>query len=268
MNTITCKLMGGLGNQLFQIFTVMNYAFKHGCEFIFTSDKTLHIGRERNTYWDSFLSELEQHTSNRSINRIYKEPRFEYTEIPDIDGDVCLLGYFQSYKYFEEYCRDILDYLGIEISDSSGISGVGDVAMHFRIDDYSKLEGSHPVLPLEYYSKALSFICSKERVKNVTVIYQPCDRALVQERVALLQQEFTGLTFTMVDEEMSDWQQLLYMSRHKHKIIANSTFSWWAAYLNQSGTICYPETWFGKDLNHNTQDLFPSGWTKIQLKEK
>jgi hypothetical protein len=58
---------------------------------------------------------------------------------------------------------------------------------------------------------------------------------------------------------------MLLMSVCDHNIIANSTFSWWGAYLNQnpSKIVCYPGTWFGPALKHDTRDLFPTDWVKM-----
>ena len=73
--------------------------------------------------------------------------------------------------------------------------------------------------------------------------------------------------FQKVGNDIEDWKQLLMMSMCSHHIIANSTFSWWGAYLNKSTDkiVCYPTHWFGpklKDIN-NTKDLFPTDWIKI-----
>ena len=64
----------------------------------------------------------------------------------------------------------------------------------------------------------------------------------------------------------TDWEQLLYMSLCNHNIIANSSFSWWAAYLNENPdkVVCYPTLWFGDALSsYDVSDLLPTEWIKI-----
>lgn len=266
MNSVTCQLMGGLGNQLFQIFTVINYAFKYNHNFTFTSAKSLNIGRTRETYWDNFLHALKPHTSSINIKNYYREPYFKYKEIPEIRNDICLLGYFQSYKYFKEHFQDICCYLEIEVKP---VSEDKDISIHFRIDDYTRSNGIHPILPLEYYIRALETIIQKDnKAKNVTVFYQPCDRDIVNSNITTLKKKFPTLIFTMVNEKLCDWEQLLDMSQHRHKVIANSTFSWWAAYLNQVGITCYPAVWFGGQLSEQNIDLCPDDWIKIPIQSE
>jgi hypothetical protein len=71
--------------------------------------------------------------------------------------------------------------------------------------------------------------------------------------------QFPKITFIRADTTMEDWEHLLFMSLCDHNIIANSTFSWWGAYLNSNpgNIVCYPEQWF---VNKRTPDLCLDHW--------
>lgn len=276
MSTITCHLMGGLGNQLFQIFAVMDYAFRHGAEFIFTSEKVLKTGISRRTYWNDFLYCLKAHTSDRRMNLFYREPEFSHKDIPWTEGqeELKIVGYFQSPKYFSRHFEDICDYLEIAEMRNRVAEAVGDdqfdIAMHFRIGDFVKHK-EHPIMPIHYYVNALKYVVQQDpSARNVIIFCQDCDKELVNTKITEISKK-VGLSFNFKFASEypleKDWEKMLFIGLCKHKIIANSTFSWWGAYLSKekegNGIVCYPEVWFNND--HDTKDLFPEQWIKIKM---
>ena len=105
---ITIELMGGLGNQLFQIFTVMAYGIQNNCPFCFPDVEIKHGWRKR-VYWGSFLTNLQPYLKNIQYVHILREPGFHYILIPShmSSDNIKLFGYFQSYKYFD-HCKDAI----------------------------------------------------------------------------------------------------------------------------------------------------------------
>jgi hypothetical protein len=273
--------MGGLGNQLFQIFATISYAIKSRNMFKFTNAKTLGSGATtiRNTYWDSFFSRLKHFTTDEfpKLN-VISEKDFTFNELPVnkmINQDVIISGYFQSYKYFEENYEIICKMIGLEKMKENLLNKLnyGDmnnsISMHFRIGDYKPIQHVHPIMTKEYYSRCLHYIQSKDSTTIFTILYfcEDVDLEDVEDKIEYLTKEFPNYIFVRGDNTLEDWEQMLLMSCCHHNIIPNSSFSWWSAYFNSSvdKIVCYPSVWFGKDLKHNTKDLCPLEWIKIAV---
>jgi hypothetical protein len=281
--TISCFLMGGLGNQLFQIFTTLAYGIKTNNEVLFPYSKTLEVGITRTTYWDSFLSCIKKYTTimnNKYTNDIlisfpvYKELEFRYKEIPHFNSNLLLYGYFQSYKYFEPYKNELFYIIKLEKHQenikylySHYFEKEHVISMHFRLGDYRNIQDFHPVMPYEYYRSALDYIlsCRKEIIYRVLFFCEKDDIIDVSITIAKLTKDFPNIDFIKIDDSIDDWQQMVIMSCCNDNIIANSSFSWWGGYFNKNENkiVCYPSQWFGPNLNHDTIDLYPNNWKKI-----
>jgi hypothetical protein len=277
MSFVSCYLMGGLGNQLFQIFATIAAAIDANVSFVFQYSEILTVGKHRPTYWHSFLEYLRPFTTN-AFN-MYSTPRlveqgFEYRPISIVKTPCHLFGYFQSYLYFEKHFDQIVALIKLkekqeEVRAKTSVFKDADVtvSMHFRLGDYVQLQNHHPVMPVTYYIKALKHIVGKcVDTHQVRVVYfnEREDQATVDVSVAVLSRTFPWIEFVRADIE-NDWEQMLLMSLCDHNIIANSSFSWWGAYFNSNPykIVCYPANWFGPDsANKNTRDLFPAQWLR------
>ena len=166
--------------------------------------------------------------------------------------------------------NDIVKLIGFSKYQNK-IGEINAISLHFRIGDYKVNTNYHPILPVHYYKNALESIILNTGKKDwvVKYCYEKQDEIMVDEKIESLKKQFPDLVFEKVDNKLKDWQQMLYMSCCKHNIIANSTFSWWAAYLNKNNDkiVCYPEIWFGKDSPMNdVSEMFEGlGWKKITV---
>lgn len=265
---ISCDLMGGLGNQLFQIFATISYSIDTKKDFSFERKEILGEkgNTPRQTYWRNLLSNLDKHLLSISNKTLLHESGFRYTNLPTVEGNVELRGYFQSHKYFEHNYQQIRNLLNIERFLPELKDHYNCISMHFRIGDYKKIQHCHPLMPKEYYEKAISYIVQKDSIKRVLYFHEEKDVEDVNNIIKYLEGKFPSISFIKT-VEIEDWKQLLSMSRCKHNIIANSTFSWFGAYFNDNKEkiVCYPNKWFGPAINNDTTDLFPNEWVKIPL---
>jgi hypothetical protein len=276
---LTCNLVGGLGNQLFQIFTTISYAIKTKEKFVFLNSESVgaKITKVRNTYWENLLYKLKPFLSNDFPNYVVvREAGFTFNDIISeinsnkINNNTCLYGYFQSYKYFQNNYELICRLLDINnqkktIIKSSGIWNIENtVSMHFRIGDYKLLPTVYPILTYEYYKKAFSYIQQHNLCHlNIWIFCEDEDLEDVNIIIEKFKIDFPHNLIHRAPNTLKDWEQMLLMSCCNYNIIANSSFSWWGAYLNTNydKIVCYPETWFVD--NKDTSDLCPLKWIKI-----
>ena len=281
---ISSKLCGGLGNQLFQIFTTISYAIENSKPFFFLNNFQLGNGSNgstiRYTYWNTFLSAL--YPFLRNINEIPQftyitENDFKYQILSKKSINTCtlLVGYFQSPKYFNNYKDTIYKLLKIDLKKTIvknkiliDFNETTYISAHFRFGDYKKYPNIYTLLTETYYKNALNYIL-KDELKELKVLYF-CENDSVNEVneiIVSLTNDFPQITFIRADSQLEDWEQMLLMSLCQHNIIANSTFSWWGAYLNTNPEkiVCYPGQWFSPEAKKDTSDLFLDDWKKINI---
>jgi len=222
--------------------------------------------------------------TNEELNKwlIFNESAFSYSDIPHFNGqNVVLHGYYQSYKYFHKYRQQIFDLIRIyDYLEANRIEFNGyfhentlfTISMHFRLGDYKDKEEFHPIMPYEYYESALKMAIKDGQHEDfsIDVLYfcEAEDNHYVKQIIQQLQDIHPKIYFQKVDDTIPDWKQMLIMSNCNANIIANSSFSWWGAYLSNSNRVYYPCKWFGPKLAHHcTDDLFMEDWTKIDFEK-
>uniref|UniRef100_A0A6C0JGB9 Glycosyl transferase family 11 n=1 Tax=viral metagenome TaxID=1070528 RepID=A0A6C0JGB9_9ZZZZ len=290
--TVSCYLMGGLGNQLFQIFTTMAYSMQNRIKTVFPYSDVLTVGIERPTYWNSFLKNLVEFTTANSGNNlsnddlyqypVIREPHHHYFKLPTQDlvqDNTILFGYYQSHKYFENEKDALFSFIELrkqQIAVKNEFSSYFDndchtISMHFRLGDYKEKQDYHPIMPYEYYENALfNILCFQinRPFLPYRVLYfcESEDNDIVSSHIESLKTKYSAIEFVKVDDKIEDWKQLLLMSCCENNIIANSSFSWWAGYFNQNKDkfVCYPHVWFGPKANNILDDMFPIEWNHIK----
>ncbi|VAX34856.1 Alpha-1,2-fucosyltransferase [hydrothermal vent metagenome] len=294
---IISKLMGGLGNQMFQYAAGRSLAHKHGVDLkldisYFQSCQLRKYALEVFNIGSSFATqeEIEALTTRkvgiaeRIYNRIRRRParppasyidqtcRIEPhvlfdSEILNLSDNIYLDGYWQSEKYFIDIESIIRREFAINIPLNEDINEIAkeiasceSVNIHIRRSDYVSNKHTnqyHGVCSLDYY-----YQCIEQLVK---IIKKPYFFIFSDDPQWVRDNLKTSYPFKIIEGNLDKgYEDLRLMSLCRHHIIANSSFSWWGAWLNpQKDKIVFvPKQWFAQeDLNIN--DIVPDSWTKI-----
>jgi hypothetical protein len=260
---VTCKIDGGLGNQLFMLCATLAFAKRHGKIAWF--DHADSYGH-RSSYWTTLFEPFTHTKKANVITHPYTEPYFQYNEIPS-EADQ-LHGYFQSELYFRDHIQSIVQEMKIasyqEQLRASYTIPTHSVSLHFRIGDYVALQNHHPIQSIDYYKRSVDHILKHVPDARIYCFYEKKDTERVNTILSSLLEIYPS-TYVRVPEQypnLSDWEEMILMSCCEHHIISNSTFSWWGAYINPSKNkiVCYPSVWFGPAIPHDTKDLCPKEW--------
>jgi len=256
MVTVSVDIIGasevnyGLGNQLFQIAAAISYAKDCGFDATFPSLKDPKYG----SYINNILRKISTKERGR-LELYYRQLSFAYSPIPKMPSSFCIKGsYLQSEKYFCHNRDLILETFSPSEEDLSYLKeeynvGTSTISLHVRRGDYLNNTQYHTnLMETEYYTKAIEFLNA--------------DSVLVFSDDPMWAREAFP-SYTIVEEE--DYLELYLMSLCNDNIIANSSFSWWGAWLNKNPDkrVVAPIEWFGPDHHFTTKDLIPSTWTRL-----
>jgi len=269
----------GLGNQLFKVFAGISYALDHNYDYLLVNciniQKTNNPTSFRVTYFDNIFKNLNDKVSFDEYDNsfvILKEKSFEYNKLEKKDGKIWFQGYYQTPKYFIHNYDEIIKIIGIknmqnDIKNKYKYDYNNLCSLHFRIGDFKKILDRFHILDKEYYLRATKKIIELNGLNNFLVFYEKEDEINIKKILLYLKINNEKINqFYLIDTNIPDYEQLLIMSNCNCNIIANSSFSWWGAYLNQNNqkNIIYPNKWFGPGNNHkNLIDMFPNNWISL-----
>lgn len=260
MKTVSINLMGGLGNMLFQIATAFSVSLRDNKKLICDTRNMIVPHKPYNEYSENILRNIEFSDSIHHELTL-QEKGFNYNIIPKVDKNIKLLGYYQSEKYFVEHKNKVLDLFETDSETLQYLkTKYGELiqkntcSIHIRRGDYLHLQNHHPILSIDYYKEAIKIIGEN----NHYLIFSD-DISWCKINLDFIPNK----TFIVGN---LDYQDLYLMSMCKNNIIANSSFSWWGAWLNKNENkrVISPLEWFGPVYStYNTNDLYPEKWIKI-----
>lgn len=257
---IITKLQGGLGNQLFQWAVSKSLSIDYNTDYYF--DLSYFYNQPIGglvTQWKLDLykfKKIQIKELNNSLNLSHIGDNFNYKKILN---NSYLNGYWQSEKYFKNNENDIRNDLEIDenlknyITNKYPILNENTLSIHVRRGDYVNLTDYHALQSIEYYKNGYDIINDN----NINVLIFSDDINWCEKNL-----NFNNTHFIKNENNITD---LYMMSMCKHNIIANSSFSWWSAWinLNSDKKIISPNKWFGDKNNLNTGDIIPEKWIKI-----
>ena len=266
-SAVSTRLIGGLGNYILQIACAYCYAKKYDKELILSTDDSFVGHKHLNEYKNNILSNIKFVDKYvYSGFKTYSEKGFHFEEIPFIEGNVILNGYWQTNKYWTGYEKEVKELFKIPEEALANVKEkykdlLGQkenlCSVHVRRGDYVGLENYHAPQGLNYYMKAIKMLDGE----NVKFVIFSDDIAFCRTIFPDIEDKFVYM------EGNADFEEIWLMGQCKNNIIANSTFSWLSTVLfndNPDKKVIIPDKWFGPAYNDkNTKDLYLEGWIRI-----
>lgn len=240
MVSISC--MGGLGNNLFQICALLSHSLKYGYDY----RVPLKINNPHYAGQTVYQSPKIKYSDENSNIKEWHEKDFTYQEIPAIDN-VCLYGYWQSWRYSAPYIDEIRRLLNFDCETKKNV-----VAVHVRLTNYTQLKNFHPPVSDHYLNTAIEYVRAKNGWQQLKFYSDDISWC----RMFAKKNGYESADFAEGKNEVEDFQDLINCSSF---ITANSSYSLCAAMLNNNPDkiVVSPLTWFGPDAkNNSTIDLY------------
>jgi hypothetical protein len=299
VSLVITRLIGGLGNQMFQYAAGRALALRRGAalKLDVTGFAAVGIHAKRRYELDSFpihgspasdvdLALFDRAGKARSLRLdrilrllrigrrdgawpIYREPHFQFDPgMPALQAPVYLDGYWQSERYFSDIAGVLRQEFTAEApldreneALAAGIAAVNAVSLHVRRGDYvddPTTNRFHGICAPDYYQRAVDFVASRVEAPRLFVFSDDLQWTRANLRFSV------PMTFVDANPPDCGYRDMRLMTRCRHHIVANSSFSWWGAWLNPSREkiVVAPCRWFGASRN-DTSDLIPPNWVRL-----
>jgi len=240
---VTCRFIGRLGNNMFQAAAVVGYSKTHCVPWEVPA-----VNKESPRFKE-FFPLLQYGNRTLQVFNCHEPKMFSYQRLPFWPQGICLTGFFQTLKYFE-HCQDEIKRL-FKLNTVTGYEDY--VSIHVRRGDYVRYSTHFPPVTMTYLNNAMAHFPGRKFL-------------VFSDDLGWCQANIKNAEFPNGDE-LADLSLMASCGGH---IIANSTFSWWGAYLgvNPDKKIVTPDhrVWFGR---HNgvklaqMKDIIPKGWIEI-----
>lgn len=292
---IIVKLMGGLGNQMFQYATGRSLADRHKTDLLLDASgyenipegdtpreyelgyyplraglaTTEQLARVKPAGYQPTLSERWRRafSSNGPIFTFSEPSKNYYTGFPKLRNNTYLIGWWQDQKYFMSIRDKLLTEFVPQVPFSPAAektlqaikAAPTSVSIHVRRGDYvtnPNANKHHGLAPIDYYNTAM--VQLREQFQNATFF-------VFSDDITWCQANLKGQSMTYVEGTTAGYEDLHLMRHCQHNIIANSSFSWWGAWLNDSTakTVIAPKLWFQDEAANAETDVVPEAWARL-----
>lgn len=267
---IISNLVGGLGNQLFQYAAGYAFSKRLNAEHYFDATKFNTDYKLHKYSLDHFnITSTRLETTVPNVISLYDRNKGKHRRATDLatitdnKKHYALTGYWLNEKYFIRYRENILQEFSLKtpLSDKSKqldelITSHLSVSIHVRCNDFLQSKERIGLCTKQYYQEAIASF-----PPDYWFFVFSDDIPLVQQLYSFPAKNFVYVNHTTAD---TNYEDLYLMSKCKHNIIANSTFSWWGAWLNRhSGKrVIYPKRWSNNDRNNEflINNIIPASW--------
>lgn len=268
----------GLGNQLFQLSALINVTqqcdrkvyvcwdeqlgstFQELSQFLKVYNYNISLKKKLPFFFRLYLRFYRKFSSFDPLGLVLPEKFDDYTI--GKSQPVCVYGYYQSYKYVSNVKKKlskmlVIDSLNDHTEILNQIESTNSVAVHVRRGDYTTSHAArlHGLKGYEYYSAAIS-----EIGQDSNEFYIFSDDPIASSELV----EQLGLVARIIQPSVIPHVDLFLMSKCKKIIIANSTYSWWAAYISNAEKVVAPREWFADaKLSKVYSDILMPNWIAV-----